>query len=64
MMVSGCSGNSQRTAFAITLLLQRACRWIGGEQSSSLVPRPSRPNSDANGFECSYIIRPVIIEDV
>ena len=29
LLVSGCAGNSQRTAYAITLLIQRACRWIG-----------------------------------
>ena len=26
----GCTGNSKRTAYAITLLIRRACRWTGG----------------------------------
>src|SRR6266436_7189903 len=29
-MVSGCTGNSKRTAYAITSLTRRACRWTGG----------------------------------
>ena len=34
MMVSGSTGNSRRTAYAITLLIRRACRWIGGRDES------------------------------
>jgi hypothetical protein len=34
MMVSGCTGNSLRTAYAIALLIQRVCRWIGGRDES------------------------------
>ena len=30
MMVSGYTGSSKRTAYAITLLIRRACKWTGG----------------------------------
>ena len=29
-MVSGYTGSSKRTAYAITLLIRQACRWTGG----------------------------------